>query len=449
MFRKKIPVGRIIPSFSAKVQNLTVFSFIYMIRIRFFGPGELIKKGFRAAQYMTSDGQEKTYYAAKMCKWEHQLCHDAYQKSWSKDWKSKVWDSKSSKRSYRQHRIHWTVGMKSTSLRFKVSVLMNVLLHRHHLSAEWQNQQSVICHKLGGDSELFLQREHVLPKAASKLAAAPSAAQASISKNPVTAHNSSIPTASLPIESTEAAVTVPDNRGSKKREAEAIIIDMWPQPPEFRSWKISFKSEVCHPSQYRRAAMPRIGEAEDPQSIGDLINSASFTAKTNTGLRESWLQECKWTQEDPNWELQETSHHSRRQSSIREEITYRQTDFLDDLRLLRDSWRQWSHLGLQKFIDSPIQERQRSGFSTQSCQQSLTGLLTANWRVCARCKLKSLKNWNTCCKSTLRERHLSARMIIAKWSSWPEDISIIESRILSPKREIETMTDLQPKLRQK
>ena len=32
--------------FSAKVQNLTVFSFIYMIRIRFFGPGELIQNYF-------------------------------------------------------------------------------------------------------------------------------------------------------------------------------------------------------------------------------------------------------------------------------------------------------------------------------------------------------------------------------------------------------------------
>ena len=36
--------------FSAKVQNLTVFSLIYMIRIRFFGPRELIQNGFRAAQ---------------------------------------------------------------------------------------------------------------------------------------------------------------------------------------------------------------------------------------------------------------------------------------------------------------------------------------------------------------------------------------------------------------
>ena len=38
--------------FSAKVQNLAVFSFIYMIRIRFFGPRELNQKGFSGARYM-------------------------------------------------------------------------------------------------------------------------------------------------------------------------------------------------------------------------------------------------------------------------------------------------------------------------------------------------------------------------------------------------------------
>ena len=37
--------------FSSKVQNLAVFSFIYMIRIRFFGPQELIQKYFRRARY--------------------------------------------------------------------------------------------------------------------------------------------------------------------------------------------------------------------------------------------------------------------------------------------------------------------------------------------------------------------------------------------------------------
>ena len=39
---------------SSKVQNLTVFSFIYMIRIRFFGPRELIQNGLGTAQYITN-----------------------------------------------------------------------------------------------------------------------------------------------------------------------------------------------------------------------------------------------------------------------------------------------------------------------------------------------------------------------------------------------------------
>ena len=52
MFRKKIPLQTNYSSiFSAKVHNLAVVSFIYMIRIRFFGPGELIQKGFSGAQY--------------------------------------------------------------------------------------------------------------------------------------------------------------------------------------------------------------------------------------------------------------------------------------------------------------------------------------------------------------------------------------------------------------
>ena len=36
---------------SSKLQNLTVFSIIYMIRIRFFGLGELIQNGLGTTQY--------------------------------------------------------------------------------------------------------------------------------------------------------------------------------------------------------------------------------------------------------------------------------------------------------------------------------------------------------------------------------------------------------------
>ena len=48
--KKKSLSDELFLHFSSKVQNLTVFSIIYMIRIRCFGPGELIQKYFSAAQ---------------------------------------------------------------------------------------------------------------------------------------------------------------------------------------------------------------------------------------------------------------------------------------------------------------------------------------------------------------------------------------------------------------
>ena len=50
MFRKKSLSDGLFLHFSSKVQNLTVFSIVYMIRIRFFGPRELIQRYFSAAQ---------------------------------------------------------------------------------------------------------------------------------------------------------------------------------------------------------------------------------------------------------------------------------------------------------------------------------------------------------------------------------------------------------------
>ena len=51
MFRKKSLSDELFLHFSSKVQNLTVFSIIYTIRIRFFGPGELNQMGFSATRY--------------------------------------------------------------------------------------------------------------------------------------------------------------------------------------------------------------------------------------------------------------------------------------------------------------------------------------------------------------------------------------------------------------
>ena len=47
--------------FSSKVQNLTVFSIVYMIRIRFFGPRELIQKIFRRPRYAVARAFDPTF----------------------------------------------------------------------------------------------------------------------------------------------------------------------------------------------------------------------------------------------------------------------------------------------------------------------------------------------------------------------------------------------------
>ena len=139
-------------------------------------------------------------------------------------------------------------------------------------------------------------------------------------------HNTSIPTTSLPIGSTEATVTVPGYGGPKKRT---------PEPQ-------------CY------------GLVEDAKSIDDLITLASIIGDPIPDFKNLDFQVANWTQKDPDRKLQETSHRSRRHSSICEEITYRHPDCLDDLRRVQTWWRPCSHLGLQRVIERPIKERKRS-----------------------------------------------------------------------------------------
>ena len=109
-------------------------------------------------------------------------------------------------------------------------------------------------------------------------------------------------------------------------------------------------------------------------------------------LGDMWRHGLAWThgmlnRKIPHRTLQETSHHSRRQSSIGEEITYRQTDCLDDLRLFK----------IRGDIEAILDFRRTTTFRPSTLsgmkyyQQSLTAQLTACWRVCTRCKLKSRK----------------------------------------------------------
>ena len=71
IFGKRTRFGRIFPS---KVRNLTVFSIIYMTRIRFFGPRELIQNEFRCAQ----DGCSRIWRGGREVEWlwsPRKRCH--------------------------------------------------------------------------------------------------------------------------------------------------------------------------------------------------------------------------------------------------------------------------------------------------------------------------------------------------------------------------------------
>ena len=51
--KKKSPSDELFLHFFCKSSESGRFSIIYMIRIRFFGPGELNQNGFRAARYVS------------------------------------------------------------------------------------------------------------------------------------------------------------------------------------------------------------------------------------------------------------------------------------------------------------------------------------------------------------------------------------------------------------
>ena len=134
------------------------------------------------------------------------------------------------------------------------------------------------------------------------------------------AKNKNEATTSSPIESTDSTLTVLDYEGPQQREAGQITIDNWPQPTEFRSWKISFNSEVSHSMQYPRAARPWTGEVEDATSTSELITSASLTGdpipdfenldfKTASGLNKIQTGSFKKQSPQPKEKLNQRRDH--------------------------------------------------------------------------------------------------------------------------------------------
>ena len=241
-------------------------------------------------------------------------------------------------------------GKKSTALRFKVSMLMTVLLHRHHPSSWYRNQQSVICHQPGVTPSRSYKRKNTMPKTASKLAAAPSTRQARISKTQVAVHNFSFPTTSFTTGKYRSYSDRPWLWRTQKERSRGKYD--WQMASTNRIQKMEIELQKRILSFF---AISQSRYAMDWWSWGCWKYWRAhcfgiYNRKTNTGLRESWFQDSNRTQENYNRRLRETSHRSRRRSSVREKISYRQRDCFDDPRLLQKKWRQWSHLGFKTFI---------------------------------------------------------------------------------------------------
>ena len=79
-------------------------------------------------------------------------------------------------------------------------------------------------------------------------------------------------------------------------------------------------------------------EVEGAKSIDDLKASASFTRGPTPDFENLDFQIGSGLRKILTGNFNKTNHHSPRNTSIREEITYRQTDCLDDLRRLQNSW---------------------------------------------------------------------------------------------------------------
>ena len=201
--------------------------------------------------------------------------------------------------------------MKSTSIRFKVSALMKVSLHRHHPSADLRKQHSASYHKLGvapncsneEGTQCRKQHQHWPQLRIRHQRASPKLLwqytnillrrllhQVEINTlwmltNVLNGQNSEV--------------------GKLAARAKSLILRSIPEPLCFGLVKLRMLKVLT-------SSLPQ------HEKIGDPIDF-----KIASRLRKV-----------PDRKLQGSSHHSRRQNSIKEQITYWQTGCLDDLRPL-------------------------------------------------------------------------------------------------------------------
>ena len=224
----------------------------------------------------------------------------------------------------------------------------------------------------------------------------------------------------------------------KKKEAEAIIFDKWPQPTELICWKMSFKNEVSHSSQYPRTAMLWKGEVEDIECIDELSTSASITGRPIPDFEnlDFKIASGLWKILTGNFKKQITTSEGKAPSE-KTSRTGRQIVWMicDVFKICGDNEAILDIRDYRKFnwITTTFKPLTQSG--TKYDLRSLPDLLTT---------YKSRKNWNICSMSALKGRLSATRTTtIGDWSWWTKDISSRKSRINISKRESETRTDLQ------
>ena len=308
--------------------------------------------------------------------------------------------------------------------------------------------------KGGGDPALLPQRARSMPKAAQTKTATPSTQPASNSKASLAVPNSSVPTASSPIEITAPTITVLDFGGPKQREAEHISVYRWPQLAEQSS---EFGKSASKTKSLILRSIP------EPVCYGlvklRILKVLTVSKPSASFQLENQYQTSRILISRLQGDSGRSSLRTPRNRLPQPKELLNQRDHLRADRLLGWSTTSSKWVATMKaswtteMYRSSSKERPRSTQSgTKYYQQSLTDLLTTNWRVCTKCKLKHRESWDMCCNACLRWRDDIRRQehtTIADWSKWSKDILSRKRRILISKREIETWTDWQWELRAK
>ena len=214
-----------------------------------------------------------------------------------RDWKPKGRGWKSSK-GLRTNAGPSNSWMSSTSIRFKVSMVMTVSAHRYHQQVELRNQRSVTHHKLEVTPSYPTNRAFNAASSTKIGCSSRVRWQRAIQK-------SSIGSTQLICSYDSAAdwnyiSNIQSHRGpwlwrTQKERPNTLLLANGLDPQNLEVRKYVSRAQVTHSSQYPRSSMLWIGAVEDAKSIDYLITLASMPGKPNTRLRESWFQGCKVT----------------------------------------------------------------------------------------------------------------------------------------------------------